>query len=181
MRICFPKCVAGLLPPFTVTLSILEHRPATMPGGLLAAFTLPAAPASARAARGRVRAFLMTSGIGKLADDAEVIVSELVANAVRHAASPADVVLITAGRNARDHHRGLFARPPDESGQGLRPPKGRTWGRRGRTPVVTVTGGSNKRVSLAALIAVKSGQRPRLVYRVHQRPARREAQGVHRD
>ena len=32
----------------------------------------------------------------------------------------------------------------DESGQGLRPPKGRTWGRRGRTPVVTVTGGHNK-------------------------------------
>jgi hypothetical protein len=29
----------------------------------------------------------------------------------------------------------------DESGQGLRPPKGRTWGRRGQTPVVTVTGG----------------------------------------
>ena len=55
----------------------------------------------------------------------------------------------------------------DESGQGLRPPKGSTWGRRGKTPVVTVTGGSNKRVSLAALIAVKPGQRPRLVYRVH--------------
>ena len=55
----------------------------------------------------------------------------------------------------------------DESGQGLRPPKGRTWGRRGTTPVVTVTGGSNKRVSLAALIAVKPGQRPRLIYRVH--------------
>jgi putative transposase len=33
--------------------------------------------------------------------------------------------------------------------------------------VVTVTGGSNKRVSLAALIAVKPGQRPRLIYRVH--------------
>ena len=28
----------------------------------------------------------------------------------------------------------------DESGQGLRPPKGRTWGRRGHTPVVKVTG-----------------------------------------
>ena len=41
----------------------------------------------------------------------------------------------------------------DESGQGLRPPKGRTWGRRGRTPVVTVTGGHDTRVSLAALIA----------------------------
>jgi hypothetical protein len=56
----------------------------------------------------------------------------------------------------------------DESGQGLRPPKGRTWGRRGRTPVVTVTGGHNTRVSLAALIAVKAGTRPRLVYRVHR-------------
>jgi transposase len=33
--------------------------------------------------------------------------------------------------------------------------------------VVTVTGGSNKRVSLAALIAVKEGLRPRLVFRVH--------------
>jgi putative transposase len=34
--------------------------------------------------------------------------------------------------------------------------------------VVTVTGGHNSRVSLAALIAVKEGQRPRLVYRVHR-------------
>jgi hypothetical protein len=33
--------------------------------------------------------------------------------------------------------------------------------------VVTVTGGSNKRVSLAALIAVRPGHRPRLVFRVH--------------
>jgi transposase len=57
----------------------------------------------------------------------------------------------------------------DESGQGLRPPKGRTWGRRGRTPVVTVTGGSNKRVSLTALIAVKPGHRPRLIYRTRTR------------
>jgi hypothetical protein len=56
----------------------------------------------------------------------------------------------------------------DESGQGLRPPKGRTWGRRGTTPVVTVTGGSNKRVSLAALIAIKPGHQPRLIYRVHK-------------
>jgi hypothetical protein len=62
----------------------------------------------------------------------------------------------------------------DESGQGLRPPKGRTWGRRGHTPVVTVTGSSNKRVSLAALIAVRPGCRPRLIYRVHRaRPGSR--------
>jgi hypothetical protein len=61
----------------------------------------------------------------------------------------------------------------DESGQGLRPPKGRSWGRRGHTPVVTVTGGSNKRVSLAALIAVRPGCRPRLIYRVHRARRRR--------
>ena len=36
------------------------------------------------------------------------------------------------------------------------------------TPVVTVTGGSNKRVSLAALIAIKPGCRPRLIYRVYR-------------
>ena len=53
----------------------------------------------------------------------------------------------------------------DESGQGLRPPKGRTWGRRGRTPVVTVTGGSNRRVSLAALIATRPGHPARMIYR----------------
>jgi transposase len=40
--------------------------------------------------------------------------------------------------------------------------------------VVTVTGGSNKRVSLAALIAVREGQRPRLVFRVHPGPRRGE-------
>ena len=48
----------------------------------------------------------------------------------------------------------------NESGQGLRPPKGRTWGRRGRTPVVQVTGGHDTQVSLAALIAVRPGHRP---------------------
>ena len=56
----------------------------------------------------------------------------------------------------------------DESGQGLRPPRGRTWGRRGRTPVVTVTGGHDTRVSLSALLAVRPGQRPRLIYRTHR-------------
>ena len=33
--------------------------------------------------------------------------------------------------------------------------------------MVRVTGGSNKRVSVAALIAIKPGCRPRLIYRVH--------------
>ena len=56
----------------------------------------------------------------------------------------------------------------DESGQGLRPPKGRTWGRRGHTPMVTVTGGHDTRMSLAALIATRPGCRPRLIYRTHR-------------
>jgi len=57
----------------------------------------------------------------------------------------------------------------DESGQGLRPPKGRTWGRRGRTPVVKVTAQGSKRVSIAALIAARPGAagRARLIYRTH--------------
>ena len=63
----------------------------------------------------------------------------------------------------------------DESGQGLRPPEGRTWGRRGRTPVVTVTGSHNTRVSLAALIAARTGHRARLIYRTH-RGGRRDGQ-----
>ena len=56
----------------------------------------------------------------------------------------------------------------DESGQGLRPPKGRTWGRRGHTPVVTVTGGHDTRASLAALTATRPGDQARLIYRTHR-------------
>jgi hypothetical protein len=37
---------------------------------------------------------------------------------------------------------------------------------------VKVTGGSNRRVSLAALPCVKPGQRPRLIYRVHHHARR---------
>jgi DDE superfamily endonuclease len=74
-----------------------------------------------------------------------------------------------AGHKRAAADQGAWLVFEDESGQGLRPPKGRTWGRRGATPVVRVTGGHNTRVSLAALIAVKPGQRPRLVYRVHAR------------
>jgi hypothetical protein len=42
---------------------------------------------------------------------------------------------------------------------------------------VTVTGGSNTRVSLAALIAVRPGQRPRLIYRTHRKAARHQRKG----
>jgi transposase len=81
-----------------------------------------------------------------------------------------------AGRKKTAADPGAWLIFEDESGQGLRPPKGRTRGRRGRTPVVKVTGGHNSRVSLAALIAVRPGCRPRLIYRVH----RSRGQGSHR-
>ena len=38
----------------------------------------------------------------------------------------------------------------DEAGQTLRPPKARTWGRRGHTPVAVVSGKGSGRVSAAA-------------------------------
>jgi hypothetical protein len=82
---------------------------------------------------------------------------------------PPDPVMPGHPRTAAD--LGAWLIFEDESGQGLRPPQGRTWGRRGQTPVVRVTGAQNKRVSLAALIAVKPGCRPRLIYRVHHRRA----------
>jgi len=54
----------------------------------------------------------------------------------------------------------------DEAGQSLRPPKARTWSRRGRTPVVPVTGKGSGRVSMAAVLAVRPGLRSRLFYRM---------------
>ncbi|GAB3810815.1 transposase [Micromonospora zhanjiangensis] len=53
----------------------------------------------------------------------------------------------------------------DEAGQTLRPPKVRTWGRRGHTPVVPVSGKGSGRVSIAGLTCYRPGQRPRLIYR----------------
>jgi hypothetical protein len=54
----------------------------------------------------------------------------------------------------------------DEAGQGLRPPKGRTWGQRGVTPIVTVAGAGSGKVMIAGLIATKPGRSPRLIYRI---------------
>jgi putative transposase len=61
-----------------------------------------------------------------------------------------------AGGNRTAADPGAWLIFEDESGQGLRPPQGRTWGRRSRTPVVKVTGAHNTRVSLAALTCIKS-------------------------
>jgi transposase len=54
----------------------------------------------------------------------------------------------------------------DEAGQTLRPPKARTWSRRGHTPTVMVSGKGSGRVSIAGLVCYKSGQRGHLFYRL---------------
>jgi hypothetical protein len=54
----------------------------------------------------------------------------------------------------------------DEAGQSLRPPKARTWARRGHTPLVRVCGKGSGRVSVAGLVCLKPGARGRLFYRL---------------
>jgi transposase len=55
----------------------------------------------------------------------------------------------------------------DEAGQGLRPPKGRTWAPRGARPVVAVRGGGTGRVNIAAVTCFRPGGRPHLFYKLH--------------
>ena len=50
----------------------------------LIAFVLPSIPESVRIARFHVRAALGFHGLGEYADDAEIVTSELVTNAVQH-------------------------------------------------------------------------------------------------
>lgn len=53
----------------------------------------------------------------------------------------------------------------DEAGQDLKPGKGRTWSRRGRTPLVKGTGKGSGRVLMAGMICVRPGRAARLIYR----------------
>jgi len=55
----------------------------------------------------------------------------------------------------------------DETGQGLRPPKGRTWARRGARPVVRVRGRGSGRVNVAGVVCFRQGDRAHLFYRLH--------------
>ncbi|MER6738805.1 transposase [Streptomyces puniciscabiei] len=47
----------------------------------------------------------------------------------------------------------------------MTPPRARTWGRRGHTPVVRVRGRSWRRRSIAAMCCYKPGEASRLIYR----------------
>ncbi|WP_433519810.1 hypothetical protein ACQP2T_22875 [Nonomuraea sp. CA-143628] len=60
----------------------------------------------------------------------------------------------------------------------MRPPKARTWSRRGHTPIVTVSGKGSGRVNLAGLLCVKPGRRTRLIFRMRiYRRRKHERQG----
>ncbi|MFE6692191.1 transposase [Streptomyces sp. NPDC057743] len=48
----------------------------------------------------------------------------------------------------------------------LRPPKARTWSRRGHTPRITVRAAGSGRISLAGLVCRRPGHRTRLVFRM---------------
>ena len=54
----------------------------------------------------------------------------------------------------------------DEAGQTLRPPKARTWSRRGHTPVIAVSGKGSGRVSIAGMVCYKPRSRSHLYYKM---------------
>ena len=80
-------------------------RTATEASSRLIALALPGTPASVPVARRRVRAALGFHGLGEFTQDAEVITSELVANAVQHACEDGTktigVMLTRAGTRPR--------------------------------------------------------------------------------
>jgi len=56
----------------------------------------------------------------------------------------------------------------------MRPPRSRTWGRRGITPVISVRGGGAGHVSVAGLACYRPGHRCRLIYRLHSYRGRKD-------
>jgi len=56
----------------------------------------------------------------------------------------------------------------------MRPPRSRTWGRRGTTPVIRVRGGGTGHVSVAGLACYRPGCRSRLIYRLHSYRGRKD-------
>jgi putative transposase len=54
----------------------------------------------------------------------------------------------------------------DEAGQVLRPPKARTWSRRGSPPAIKVSGKGSGRISMAGLVCCRPGLRTRLMFRM---------------
>ena len=99
----------------------------------LARLALPTAPSAVRGARGFLRDVLAAWAMRELSDDAAIVVSELVTNALQHGSSPdggaAPIDLILSGRDNRlmtvvtnpGHHQPTVTRPglAAETGRGL--------------------------------------------------------------
>ena len=89
--------------------------------------TYPAEPRSVRAARDAVQQTCHHWGYGRLCDDARLIVSELVCNAVRHAGTDIGLTLVTCPQGLRMEVsdgstrpiQPRIATPADEGGRGL--------------------------------------------------------------
>ncbi|WP_435887738.1 IS630 family transposase, partial [Streptomyces niveus] len=62
----------------------------------------------------------------------------------------------------------------DEAGQSMTPPRARTWGRVGHTPVVRVRGRWSGRVSMAGMTCYKPGERSRLIYAIREYRGRKD-------
>jgi hypothetical protein len=71
-----------------------------------------------------------------------------------------------AGRKATAADLSAFICFEDEAGQGLRPPKGRTWAPRGARPAMSVKGRRTGRVNMAGVLCFRPGQRPHLFYKL---------------
>ncbi|WP_443078130.1 IS630 family transposase [Streptomyces sp. NBC_01715] len=70
--------------------------------------------------------------------------------------------------------RGAWIVFEDEAGQSMTPPRARTWGRIGQTPVVRVRGRGSGRVSMAGMTCYKPGQRSRLIYAIREYRGRKD-------
>ncbi|WP_370062981.1 transposase [Streptacidiphilus sp. MAP5-3] len=56
----------------------------------------------------------------------------------------------------------------------MAPPRARTWGRIGQTPVVRVRGRGSGRVSMAGMACYKPGERSRLIYAIREYRGRKD-------
>lgn len=107
-------------------LRTLEEPAATLLGEL----TLPAERESLPHARRFSRSVSTVSGIGRIADDVEVLVSELVTNAVRHATIPGSALclkLLRAGARLRVEVHDRSAAVPRPRPVDLMEETGRGW------------------------------------------------------
>ncbi len=107
-------------------IALLVARLGGLPGDSVATWSFPARSQVVRAARHAVRRTLHDWGLGALTEQAELLVSELVTNAVRHAGGPIGLRMVHGGSllvevtdRKTEPPRVRAAAPDDEDGRGL--------------------------------------------------------------